>query len=111
MGKARKTKTEPDETLRTPAMSQAMKEVEAADQVLTEKFHREIARKGHSPDLEKREKSRIRELAHEIGKDAPRGQRLRTEKAIGGVRGKFHPSKKGQGKTVSSRSQKRTDRE
>jgi hypothetical protein len=107
----KKVKDPEDEKLRSPAMADALREVEAADEAINQEFHHEIARKGHSTDLESRQKTKVRQEQHEIEKVAPMAQRLRTEMAIGGVRGKFHQSKKGLGKTVSNRSRKQMDRE
>ena len=104
---SRKRASKQDEPPRSAAMRDALRDVEALGKAVREDQNRESARKTRSRDRETLDKGRMRNVLREKDKGDPAVERMRSEKTVGGVRGKFHPSKKGSGKTVSTRSLRR----
>lgn len=95
--------------LRSKALEEALDEVEQDAKNIGEDFFKDTAKQGHSREPEKVAKDQVKKQWTQINKDVSAVQRKRSEKAIGGVRGKFHSSKKGTGKTVSSKSIRRAE--
>jgi hypothetical protein len=95
------------EELRTGALSQALRDVEEIQERTGRAVRGEIARRAHAKDLERRDRTREHWWTQALYRDYAIVKRRHAERLLGGVRGKFHPSKKGLGKTVSARADRR----
>ena len=99
--------TKDGEELRTTAMSEAFRDADEIQKRTLDALRREIFLRSHSKELERLQRARARGLTQSLYRDFAILKRRHADRLLGGVRGKFHPSKKGQGKTVSARAQRR----
>ena len=104
---ARERRTRDGEELRTGALSEALRDVDEIKTHTLDALRREIFLRSHSRELERLQQTRARGLARSLYRDYAVLKRRHAERLLGGTRGKFHPSKKGQGKTVSARARRR----
>jgi hypothetical protein len=95
------------EELRTGALAQALRDVDEIQERTGRAVRAEIARRAHAGDLESRDRTRERWWTRSLFRDYAIIKRRHADRFLGGIRGKFHPSKKGLGKTVSAHAVRR----
>jgi len=102
-----KSKKKDKKTERHPLVEKTIREVREIEDDFQRGRHEEFKKKIATREIEQLEKERVKEFKHEFSKDLAQRHVKQTKKLIGGVRGKYHPSKKGTGKTVSRKSIKK----
>jgi hypothetical protein len=104
---SRERRTKDGEELRTSAMSEAFRDVDEIQTQTVAALRRDLFLRSHSKELERLQRARARGAAQSLYRDFAILKRKHADRLLGGVRGKYHPSKKGLGKTVSTRAQRR----